>query len=118
VSWSSTGKNRNLQITIASRHGKTKIRIDERLSPLAGAAFGGLMGGVGGGSFGVAFAIGMAAMHSVAASFGIWGLTITGSYALARKIYQRQVGKRLKALRELAAELAQQARDAIKLLPR
>ena len=118
VSWSSSSKNRNLQVSIVSRHGKTSIRVDERLSPLAGALFGGIMGGVGGGSGGLAFGIGAGALHSIAAAFGIWGLTITGSYLLARTIYAAQVRKRLKTLGDLAEELAAQARDAIKLLPR
>ncbi|HKW48869.1 MAG TPA: serine/threonine-protein kinase [Gemmatimonadaceae bacterium] len=118
VSWSSASKNRNLQVAIVSRHGKTSIRVDERLSPLAGGLFGGIMGGLGGGSAGVAFGIGAGALHSVAIAFGIWGTTIAGSYVLARTIYGAQVRKRLKALGALTEELAQQARDAIKLLPR
>ena len=118
VSWSSSSKNRNLQVTIVSRHGKTSIRLDERLPMLAGGLFGGIMGGVGGGSGGLAFAIGMVAFHSVGASFGIWGATISCSYLLARTIYKAQVRKRLKALRELAEELAANAREAIRTLPR
>jgi serine/threonine-protein kinase len=118
VSWSSASKNRNLQISILSRHGKTSIRLDERLGQLAGALFGGVMGGVGGGSGGLAFAIGMATFHSVGASLGIWGGTISGAYFLARTIYKAQVRKRLKALGELAEELANTARDTIQTLPR
>jgi hypothetical protein len=118
ISWSSASKNRNLQITIVSRRGKTSIRIDERLTPLAGGLFGGIMGGVGGGSSGLAFGIGAGALHSFAIAFGIWGVTIAGSYALARTIYGAQVRKRLRALGDLAEELAAQARDAMKVLPR
>ncbi|HEY2379315.1 MAG TPA: serine/threonine-protein kinase [Gemmatimonadaceae bacterium] len=118
VSWSSASKNRNLLVTIIARHGKTSIRVDERLTPLAGGIFGGVMGGVGGGSGGLAFGIGMGAMHSAAMAFGIWGAIIASSYALARTIYGAQVRKRLTALGELTDELAAQARDAIKLLPR
>ena len=118
ISWSSASKNRNLQISIVSRRGKTSIRVDERLTPLAGALFGGIMGGVGGGSAGLAFGIGAGALHSVALGFGIWGMTISGSYLLARTIYGMQVRKRLKALGELVEELAAQARDAMRVLPR
>ena len=118
VSWSSASKNRNLQISILSRHGKTSIRLDERLGQLAGALFGGVMGGVGGGTGGLAFAIGMATFHSVGASLGIWGGAISGAYLLARTIYKAQVRKRLEALGDLAEELANTARDAIKTLPR
>jgi hypothetical protein len=118
ISWSSTSKNRNVQITIVSRHGKTSIRVDERLPQLAGALFGGIMGGVGGGSGGIAFAIGVGALHSLAISFGIWGAVIAGSYVGARTIFGAQTRKRHKALRELVEELAMQARDAMKTLPR
>jgi len=118
VSWSSTSKNRNVQITIVSRHGKTSIRVDERLPQLAGALFGGIMGGAGGGSGGIAFGIGMGTLHSLLLSFGIWGVAIAGSYVGARAVFSAQTRKRRKALRELAEELAMQARDAIKTLPR
>ena len=113
VSWSSNSKNRRLQISIFSRHGKTTIRADERMPPLAGAVFGGVMGGVGGGSGGLAFAIGMAGFHSVAASLGVWGAIIGGSYLLARTIYGAQVRRRGKELRDLVEELSAQARDTI-----
>ena len=113
VSWSSNSKNRRLQISILSRHGKTTIRADERMPPLAGAVFGGVMDGVGGGSGGLAFAIGMAGFHSVAASLGVWGAIIGGSYLLARTIYGAQVRRRGKELRDLVEELGAQARDTI-----
>jgi hypothetical protein len=113
VSWSSNSKNRRLQISILSRHGKTTIRADERMPPLAGAVFGGVMGGVGGGSGGLAFAIGMAGFHSVAASLGLWSAIIGGSYLLARTIYGAQVRRRGKELRDLVEELGAQARDTI-----
>ena len=113
ISWSSSSKNRNLQISILSRHGKTTIRVDERLGQLAGALFGGVMGGVGGGSGGLAFGIGMGTLHSLGASLGIWGATISGAYVLARTIYKAQVRKRLETLGDLAEELGNTARDAI-----
>jgi len=116
ISWSSSSKNRNLQISILSRHGKTTIRVDERLGQLAGALFGGVMGGVGGGSGGLAFGIGMGTLHSLGASLGIWGATISGAYVLARTIYKAQVRKRLETLGELAEELGNTARDAITTL--
>jgi len=116
ISWSSSSKNRNLQISILSRHGKTTIRVDERLGQLAGALFGGVMGGVGGGSGGLAFGIGMGTLHSLGASLGIWGATISGAYVLARTIYKAQVRKRLETLGDLAEELGNTARDAITTL--
>ena len=113
VSWSSNSKDRRLQISILSRHGKMTIRADERMPPLAGQIFGGIMGGVGGGSGGLAFALGMAVFHSVGASLGIWGAVIGGSYLFARYLYSAKVRKRGNELRELVEELAAQARETI-----
>jgi hypothetical protein len=117
VSWSSAIKNRRVQISIVPRHGKTMIRIDERLGQLAGALFGGIIGGGGGGSGGIAMAIGTAVFHSLAVSLGIWGGTIGGAYLLARTIYGAQARGRRKELRALIEELAVQARAAMRALP-
>jgi predicted Ser/Thr protein kinase len=117
VSWSSAIKNRRVQISIVPRHGKTMIRIDERLGQLAGGLFGGIIGGGGGGSGGLAMAIGTAVFHSLAVSLGIWGATIGGAYLLARTIYGAQVRRRRKELRALIEELALQSRAAMRTLP-
>src|SRR5437879_13318401 len=95
VSWSSASKNRNLQISILSRHGKTSIRLDERLGQLAGALVGGVMGGVGGGSGGLAFAIGLATFHSVGASLGVGGAAVGGAYLSAGTLSEAQDRQRL-----------------------
>ena len=39
---------RAVQVTVTPRNGRTTIRIEEPLGPLAGALFGGVMGGMGG----------------------------------------------------------------------
>jgi serine/threonine protein kinase len=118
VSWSSTNKNRRLQISIVPRHGSTMIRIDERLGQLAGALFGGIMGGGGGGTTGVTIGIGMGVFHSAFIAAGLWGCAIAGTYALARTIFRAQVRSRRAALHALALELAEQARETMRLLPR
>jgi len=43
---------------------------------------------------------------------------VSGAYALARTIYTAQVRRRSDASRSLAGELADQARDAMRMLPR
>ena len=40
---------RAVQVTVTPRNGRTTIRIEEPLGPLAGGLFGGVMGGMGGG---------------------------------------------------------------------
>lgn len=118
VSWTSTTKERRLQISIVSRHGKTTIRGDERLGNLAGALFGGIMGGGGGGVGGVSFGIGMGVFHSAVISLGIWGSAVSAAYLLARTIFKAQVSKRRNTLRSLVDELADQSRDLMRVLPR
>jgi len=118
VSWSNSTKNRRLQISIVPRHGSTTIRIDERLGPLAGALFGGIMGGGGGGTTGITVGIGMGVFHSAAIAAGLWSGAVLGAYALARTIFRAQVRSRRATLHALALELAEQARDTMRLLPR
>ena len=117
VSWSSADKHRRLQISIVPRHGSTTIRIDERLGGLAGALFGGIMGGGGGGTTGVTIGVGMGVFHSFIIAAGLWGGAVVSAYALARTIFKAQVRSRRAALNALALELAEQARDTMRLLP-
>ena len=117
VSWSATAKDRRLQISIVPRHGRTTIRIDERLAPLAGALFGGIVGGGGGGSAGIVMGIGMNVFHSLAISLGLWGVAVASAYGLARTIYRMKARGREETLRALAEELAAQVRASTRLLP-
>ena len=118
VSWSSSNKNRRLQISIVPRHGSTTIRIDERLGQLAGALYGGIVGGGGGGSGGLMMGIGMGVFHSAVIALGLWGGGIVAAFTLARTIFKAQVRSRRAALQALALELADQARETMHVLPR
>jgi hypothetical protein len=118
VSWSTTQKDRRLQISIVSRHGKTTIRADERLGNLAGALYGGIMGGGGGGAGGMSFGILMGAFHSAAIALGVWGGFVGAAYVVARTVLKAQVNKRRNTLHSLVAELSDQARDLMRVLPR
>jgi hypothetical protein len=80
--------------------------------------FGGIIGGGGGGSGGLWMGVGKGTFHSVAMALGLWAGAIGSAYFLARTIFKRQVRSRREALRALALELADQARDAVRVLPR
>lgn len=114
--WTQTnsGMQRRLQISIASRGGKTTIRAYEDLTPLSGALFGGIMGGVGGGVGGPMLGILAGALHvpvplAVAASGGV----VLAAYAGARAIFAYQSRKREKELRALVERLAGHVREAV-----
>jgi hypothetical protein len=101
------GTTRAVQVTITPRNGRTTIRIEEPLGPLAGALFGGLMGGMGGGLTGPAIGVGVGALHSAGATIGLIGAAISGSYLLARTIYGHVVRGRGERLHELMSRLVE-----------
>jgi len=115
LQFSLTGRNqghatgREVQVTITPRNGRTTIRVEERLSPIAGGIFGGVMGGAGGGLMGPGIAIGAAAFHSAIMAAGLAGVAIGGSYLLARTIYGRVVRGRGEKLHELMSWLVEHA---------
>ena len=76
------------------------------------------MGGGGGGTTGVTIGIGMGVFHSAAIAAGLWGAAVVGTYTLARTIFTAQVHSRRATLHALALELAEQARETMRLLPR
>jgi hypothetical protein len=99
LAWSTrvvnTGKPtpRTVQLSVTVREGTTTIRIEEGMSNLAGAMFGGIVGGVGGGgiTLPVFGAIGLAAVTPLPAMLliplgiagwvgGVWGI-VRRSYA-------------------------------------
>ena len=115
LQFSLTGRNhhhasgREVQVTITPRNGRTMIRVEERLGPIAGGVFGGVMGGMGGGLMGPGIAIGAAAFHSAIMAAGLAGVAIGGSYLLARTIYGRVVRGRGEKLHELMSRLVEHA---------
>jgi hypothetical protein len=100
---------REVQVTITPRNGRTTIRVEERLGPIAGGIFGGVMGGAGGGLMGPGIAIGAGAFHSALMATGLAGVAIGGSYLLARAIYGRVVRGRGEKLHELMSRLVEHA---------
>ncbi len=112
VTWSPTptvtghgAGGRRLLVTVAVRGGRTTLRAEEDLGPLAGGLFGGLMGGMGGGLSVPAALVGGPLFHSVAAALGLVGAVVGGSYALARAIYVTAARGRGRELRLLVERL-------------
>ena len=98
---------RTVQVTVTPRNGRTTIRIEEPLGPLAGGLFGGLMGGLCGGSGGIMMGIGMGVFHSAAITVGLIGGMVTGSYLLARTIFGRMARSRGERMQALMSRLAE-----------
>ncbi len=97
---------RVVALTVTPSGGRTRIRLEESLAPLAGGFFGGIMGG--GGSAGVAFslAIGVGALHAPLIGVTLAGLTLTGSWGLARTLLAHYRRKREREIEGLGDRLA------------
>lgn len=99
---------RSLQITVSSTHGRTRIRIQERLNGLAGALFGGFMGGGGGGvGLGIGLGVGLGALGSAAFAIAFPVAVIGGSYVAARTLFGSLSRRRQRVLRELMDRLTE-----------
>ena len=97
---------RTVQVTVTPRNGRTTIRIEEPLRPLAGGLFGGLIGGLGGGTGGIVMGIGMRLFDSMPVALSMVGGVVGGSYLLARTIFGRVVRSRGERLQRLMSRLA------------
>lgn len=116
VTWhtapSSGQMGREIHVMIAVRRGETRIRLEERLTQLAGGLFGGLLGGGGGAGGAVAgAALGEAGLvlAAIGAAIGVVG----GVYGLARGIFTVSANNRRKQLERLADRLVEMAEDAL-----
>ena len=98
---------RTVQVTVTPRNGRTTIRIEEPLGPLAGGLFGGVIGGVGGAGGGVVLGIGMSLFDSMPIALGMVGGFVGASYLLARTIFGRMVRGRGERLQRLMSRLAE-----------
>ena len=108
LTWTSRSVNREIEVSITSKGGKTIIRADEHLGTLAGGLYGGVVGGVGGGGIGAGTALGFAVMHSGMGALGLSLAFIVGSYGLARTIYVGMAESRERELKRLVARIAEQ----------
>lgn len=108
LSWQSTDQEqtRTLAVTVSSSGGRTRIWVEEHLGRLAGSLFGGIVGGVGGGvGFGVGLGVGLGALGSAAFAVAFPVVVVSGSYALARTLFQARYRDRSETLSRLMDRL-------------
>ena len=108
-SWVATAgsTNRQLEVVVSVRAGRTRITIQENLAPLIGAIFGGIGGGMGGGGMGPIIGIGVGAFHLAGAAFAaIVPLWLVTTYFTARTAFVRTSRRRMRQLESLADRLA------------
>lgn len=117
LTWSSRSDTNtsSQQILVSSRDGRTTIRVEERLSGLAGALHGGLVAGVGGGvGIGLGGTLG-GVLGSVALAVAFPVAIIGGSYAGARAIFAAQVRGRRRRMEKLLDRLAERVAAAARV---
>jgi hypothetical protein len=106
--------NRNIEVSVIVRAGRTRIMAQENLGQLIGAVFGGIGGGVGGGGMGPIIAAATNAFHVAPAALGLvipaWLVIV---YATARSVYSHSVKRRSHTLEELVERLAGVCRELI-----
>ena len=98
--------SRAVSVSISPGGGRTRILIDESLTPLAGGLFGGFMGGFGGGGGTMLFGLSMGTLHSPLVGLILLGSAVGGSFLGARGIFRRSSTKRRRELEQLADRLA------------
>ena len=115
LAWRTVGSHhqpsRAVSVSISPAGGKTRILIDESLTPTAGGVFGGMMGGIGGGVGFMGFGLGMGALHSPLAAFAILVSSVGGSFLGARAVFRNTGTKRRRELEQLADRLASHIAD-------
>jgi hypothetical protein len=95
-------RSRSTQVTVSSRDGETRIRIEERLHQLAGQLFGGVVAGGGGGlGFGLALPIALEVLGSAFLAVALPVTALGLSYGVARAIFRRVARRRRRALSRL-----------------
>jgi serine/threonine protein kinase len=102
----------DILVRLVTRHGQTRIRIEQRLGEAAGGIYGGVWGGVGGGGGSAFLGITLGAM-SAPLGIALLGTAaiVGGGYALSRAIYQTAARSRLQRLEDLADRLAEQCEE-------
>lgn len=109
-SWIATRRGasqRELEVAVSVRGGRTRISIKESLAPLLGVVYGGIGGGMGGGGMGPIIGILAGALHVAGpAVLSIVPMWLATTFVTARTVYRRSSTRRTKELERLANRLA------------
>jgi hypothetical protein len=108
----SAQNQRQLEVSVSARKGRTTIRVMERLGNLAGGLFGGIVGGLGGGGLGLWVPLLMVLKSSAWLPFLILSW-ITIVYLIVRYAFARVAAKRQAEVATAATEIARLAREGI-----
>ena len=106
--------NRNLEISVVVRAGRTRITIHENLASLLGMVYGPIGGGMGGAGLGVMSVVFGAILQSPGLIAAVLPLWLGATYATGRTVYAHSSRRRRRDLTELADRLAAVAEDEIK----
>lgn len=107
------GTVRTLQLHVASRNGRTTVRIYEHLAGVAGAWFGGILSVFGGGAGALVAGVTATATHSPAIVVGTLAAWVATVYVAARKLYGRSARKRDAELCDIFRKVVARAQDVI-----
>jgi len=117
LSWRTVGSGgqvvRGVSLGVTPANGRTRIRLEESLTQIAGGLFGGLMGGVGGTSIPLSMVIAVKALALPILIPVFIALGIGGSWGLARQIFKHTRKKRIEELERLADRLADYVTQSI-----
>jgi len=108
-SWVATRRGsaqRDLEVAVSVRGGRTRITIQENLGALIGGIFGGIGGGMGGGAMGPILVTVVGALHIPAALAVVIPLWMATVFATARTAYHYSTQKRVRELTGVADRLA------------
>ncbi len=109
---SQSKKGRNVFVTVVPRGGRTKIRIEERLSSIAAGLYGGIVGGTASLSV-LAFTQTLHATHSAVAGAAAAAAALLSTFSIARTIFGSVKGGREKQLAAMREELEAEVRASI-----
>jgi serine/threonine-protein kinase len=114
-SWSVSSRDRNLQISVMPRGGKTTVRIDDQLGQITKGVFGGMMGGIGGGLGGALMGSIAGGTHRPLLGLAAWLGVVATAYTGARFTIKRIAKSRREKLHEVANQLANQIAESTAL---
>jgi eukaryotic-like serine/threonine-protein kinase len=110
--WRSDPHRGAVNVSLLPRGGKTTIRVSESARPLAAGIFVGIVGAIGFGSVPIWMGVALHASNAGAGAALAGGVLVL-TWATARALFARSIGKHEQGLRDLAEELAVQARESI-----